>query len=105
MGYGTAELLNGGIEQSGGSERGAWWEQTLTALTARERQVADLIASGLATKEIAAALDISTHTARHHTERVFQKLGVQTRSAVAALLLSDGRVGHSSHLAARRTLS
>jgi DNA-binding CsgD family transcriptional regulator len=63
--------------------------------TARECDVARLIAAGCATKEIAAALAISCHTARHHTERVFAKLGVRSRAAVAAVL--SRRMGASSH--------
>jgi DNA-binding CsgD family transcriptional regulator len=55
-------------------------------LTQREAEVARLIAGGLATKAIAALLGISIHTVRHHSERVFEKLGVHTRSSVAAVL-------------------
>jgi DNA-binding CsgD family transcriptional regulator len=55
-------------------------------LTVREREVALLIAAGLPTKAIASELGITTHTTRHHTERVFDKLGVHTRAAVAAFL-------------------
>jgi DNA-binding CsgD family transcriptional regulator len=67
-------------------------------LTPREDEVAALIAIGRATKEIAAELSISTHTARHHTERVFAKLGVQSRAAVASIVGAGLRMGRSSHL-------
>jgi DNA-binding CsgD family transcriptional regulator len=66
----------------------------LPGLSARETEVAQLIAAGFATKEIAFRLGISRHTARHHTERVFAKLGVRTRASVAALC---SRMGASSH--------
>jgi DNA-binding CsgD family transcriptional regulator len=56
-------------------------------LTAREAEVALLIARGATRKEIAGALGISEHTARAHTERVFQKLSVTTRAAVGPALL------------------
>lgn len=56
------------------------------ALTRREHEVARLIAAGLTTKEIAGRLGRSVHTVRHHGEHVFRKLGVRTRSAVAATL-------------------
>jgi len=59
-------------------------------LTKREAQVAYLVATGRSTKEIAAALSISQHTARRHTERVFAKLGVRGRVSVS-LLLAGGR--------------
>ena len=81
-------------------ERSARFQRVLSALTSRERQVAELIAHGLASKEVGAALGLSTHTVRRHTERVFQKLGVQNRCAVTALLLSGGRIGYSTKLRA-----
>ncbi len=51
-----------------------------------------MIARGLAAKDIAAALRISIHTVRRHSEHIFLKLGVHTRSAVAWALVgsSDG---------------
>lgn len=57
-------------------------------LTPREVQVARLLAEGKQTSEVAEALQVSTHTARHHTERVLAKLGLSSRSAVAAKLLA-----------------
>jgi DNA-binding CsgD family transcriptional regulator len=54
-------------------------------LTRREGDVAHLAAEGRSTKEIARLLDISVHTVRHHTENVFSKLGVHTRSELARL--------------------
>jgi DNA-binding CsgD family transcriptional regulator len=59
-------------------------------LTAREVEVARLLAEGKRTSDVAEALGVSTHTARHHTERVLAKLGVTTRAGVAALLLAGG---------------
>jgi DNA-binding CsgD family transcriptional regulator len=59
---------------------------SICGLTARELDVARLIARGMATKEIAHWLGISTHTARHHTERVFVKLGVRSRAGAAAII-------------------
>ena len=56
-------------------------------LTPRESAVARLLAAGKPSKAIAAALGISTHTARRHTERVFAKLGVRSRTE-AMLALS-----------------
>lgn len=55
-------------------------------LTAREAQVAQLLARRARDPEIAAALGISLHTARHHTEKVLRKLGVRSRAHVAAVL-------------------
>jgi DNA-binding CsgD family transcriptional regulator len=55
-------------------------------LTAREAEVARLLAKGLSDHDIAARLGISLRTAEHHTEHVLHKLGADRRSAVAALL-------------------
>lgn len=60
--------------------------QPVPGLTARENEVARLVATGLGTKEIAWRLGISSHTARHHTERIYDKLGVRCRARVARLL-------------------
>jgi|SRR5689334_12248515 len=57
-------------------------------LTERETQVAHLLAAGKSTKQVAAALAISPHTARHHTERVYTKLGLRSRVALALALAS-----------------
>ena len=56
-------------------------------LTTREADVALLLAKGLQRTQIARTLGLSPHTIRHHTEAVFRKLNVHTRSAVAVALL------------------
>ncbi len=53
-------------------------------LTAREREVAALIATGMTNKEIAAQLVISRRTAESHVEHILTKLGFSSRSQVAA---------------------
>jgi DNA-binding NarL/FixJ family response regulator len=55
-------------------------------LTRRELEVARLLAQGRTNTAIAEALHISTHTARHHTQRVLGKLGVHSRAAAGAKL-------------------
>ena len=60
--------------------------QSTYGFTAREIQVAMLVAEGRSNIAIAAALQISPHTARHHTQRVLAKLDVHSRSAAGALL-------------------
>jgi DNA-binding CsgD family transcriptional regulator len=53
-------------------------------LTARQLDVVRLLAQGLSNADIAEALGISPHTARRHTEHVLRKLGLHSRSRVAA---------------------
>ena len=58
-------------------------------LTVREVQVACLLMQRMTNEEIAGALGISTHTARHHTESVLLKAGVTSRRALRSLLRGD----------------
>ena len=55
-------------------------------ITARELEVARLIAEGLANKQIAARLGLSFYTARNHVERVLSKLGAANRAHVVTML-------------------
>jgi PAS domain S-box-containing protein len=48
-------------------------------LTRREREVLQLLAGGLSTANIAAALSISPITARNHATSIIEKLGAKTR--------------------------
>jgi DNA-binding CsgD family transcriptional regulator len=58
----------------------------LAALTPREAEVARLLARRATNEEVAAALGVSPHTARHHAQRVLEKLGLRSRRALGALL-------------------
>ena len=51
-------------------------------LTPRETQVARLLACRATNAEIAASLGISGHTARNHTRRVLEKLGLTSKTEV-----------------------
>jgi DNA-binding NarL/FixJ family response regulator len=54
-------------------------------LTPRQREILDLLASGLSTSDIAEKLTLSTETVRNHVRRVFSELQVHTRlEAIAA---------------------
>ena len=55
----------------------------LSALSGREREVADLVAMGRTNKEIAADLFLSEKTIENHMTRLFSKLGVSRRAEVA----------------------
>jgi DNA-binding NarL/FixJ family response regulator len=54
------------------------------ALTPRERQVATLAASGVASKDIAAELFLSVRTVENHLQRVYTKFGVTNRGELRA---------------------
>ena len=59
-----------------------------SALTATEERVAELAAQGLANKEIAAAMYMSVHTVEAHLTRIYRKLDIRSRAALANRLVS-----------------
>jgi DNA-binding CsgD family transcriptional regulator len=62
------------------------------SLSAREREVARMVAKGYTNKTIAAVLEISSWTVDTHIRRIFGKLGVRSRSAMVARLAAAGDV-------------
>lgn len=61
-------------------------------LTRREREVLQMLASGLANKEIAARLNISEHTVKFHVASLLAKLGASGRTEAVALGIRRGLV-------------
>ena len=59
-------------------------------LTNREREILALLADGLANKQIAARLGISTNTVKTHLELLFEKLGASTRAEAVAMGVKRG---------------
>ncbi|HET8522437.1 MAG TPA: tetratricopeptide repeat protein, partial [Thermomicrobiales bacterium] len=57
-----------------------------TALGAREREIAALIAAGLTNRQIATQLGISPRTADTHVSHILRKLGLSSRAEIAAAL-------------------
>jgi DNA-binding NarL/FixJ family response regulator len=58
-------------------------------MTAREREVVDLISEGCSNKEIAARLHIATHTVKSHVRNIMEKLTLHTRLQIAAYAHRD----------------
>jgi two-component system nitrate/nitrite response regulator NarL len=67
-------------------------------LTPREREIAGIACTGVTNKQIAEKLSISEATVRHHLGVIFSKLGVSTRSELAAY-------GYRHHLVGTGTRS
>jgi DNA-binding CsgD family transcriptional regulator len=59
-------------------------------LTERERAVAELVAAGLKTAEIADRLHVSAWTVQDHLKAIFEKVGVDTRGALVARVFFAG---------------
>jgi DNA-binding NarL/FixJ family response regulator len=58
-------------------------EAPSTPLSAREREVLTLIASGATNREIAERLYLSPHTVKEHASSLYRKLGVKNRAEAA----------------------
>jgi DNA-binding CsgD family transcriptional regulator len=58
-----------------------------TELTAREREVAELVSEGKSNAAIAEQLVISERTVEHHVSAIFDKLGVASRAEVTAFVV------------------
>jgi DNA-binding NarL/FixJ family response regulator len=60
-------------------------------LSARERQVIQHLASGMTNREIAHALDLSPHTVKNYLFRIFDKLGVSSRTELLYLTMNSSQ--------------
>jgi DNA-binding CsgD family transcriptional regulator len=65
-------------------------------LTLTERRVADLIAHGRTNREIAAAMFVTQNTVQTHLQHIFRKLGVRSRTELAARLLAHPQASQLS---------
>jgi len=61
-------------------------DDPLSALTKKEREVAELICLGYTNADIAKVLYISEQTVKTHTKKIYPKLGVHSRLELATLV-------------------
>lgn len=59
-------------------------------LSAREREVLQLVVDGASNDEIGARLGISSRTVESHLRRLFERVGVGSRTELAARALRSG---------------
>jgi DNA-binding NarL/FixJ family response regulator len=62
-------------------------EDGLGSLTAREREVLNLLARGRSNSDIAQELFITNKTVKNHLSRIYEKIGVHSRAEAIALWL------------------
>ncbi|MGO4631801.1 response regulator [Streptomyces sp. 2RAF24] len=65
------------------------------SLSAREREVLELVAKGTSNREIAAELFISEATVKTHLTHIYAKLGVKDRAAAVAVAYQRGILGRT----------
>ena len=63
-----------------------------TELTEREKEVLKLLVEGLNNSEIADKLFISTHTAKSHLEKIYEKLNLHNRVLTAIYAVKNNLV-------------
>lgn len=80
----VAEALGDAPEPSRARRRVSRSTTEASPLTPRERQIADLVASGMGNKDIATTLVISKRTAETHVEHILTKLGFNNRNQITA---------------------
>ena len=86
---GLLVLYPEGLVQSMAGDTGV---ATGAPLTAREREILDLMADGANNRIIAARLAISRHTVKFHVASILAKLGAGSRTEAVALALRGGLV-------------
>jgi DNA-binding CsgD family transcriptional regulator len=60
------------------------------AITPRQRQLAELLASGRTNRQIARDLGVSEGTVRKHLENIYRRLGVQSRTHAVFIINNSG---------------
>jgi DNA-binding NarL/FixJ family response regulator len=69
--------------------------RAVSALTARQRQLLELVAQGYTNYQIARRLDVTEGTIRAHLYQVYSRLGVSSRTAAVTRSLITGETDQS----------
>jgi DNA-binding NarL/FixJ family response regulator len=88
---GTPALVQGVMRKSRRVELVSG-EELPEPLTARETEVLQMVAQGLANKQVALALSISEHTVKFHLSSLYAKLNVSSRTEAIRAGLSLGLI-------------
>ncbi|SEN78450.1 response regulator transcription factor [Paenibacillus sp. OV219] len=82
-----------GTPLSGGSSAGSSEEEAYhTALTHREREVLEGVASGSSNRQIAESFGISEHTVKNHLKNILQKLHLDNRVQLTRYAIEKGLI-------------
>lgn len=71
-------------------------------LTKREEDLTQLVAEGLANREIAQQLNLTEHTVRNYLFRIFNKLGTSNRLELALYVIKQREASQSANFGAPR---
>jgi DNA-binding NarL/FixJ family response regulator len=67
-------------------------EEGEKTLTARQREILQMLADGMQTDAVAKQLGLSTETVRTHTKRILAKLDADTRTQAVAIGIRNGMI-------------
>jgi DNA-binding NarL/FixJ family response regulator len=67
-------------------------EEGERTLTARQREILQMLADGMQTDAVAEKLGLSTETVRTHTKRILAKLDADTRTQAVAIGIRNGMI-------------
>ena len=81
----SRQVVEGYVQRAGG-------EQAPEVLTARQREVLRLVASGKSTKEIAFLLNLSVKTVETHRAQIMERLGIRDVAGLVRYALRTGLV-------------
>jgi len=83
----TSVVLGDYIKGPGGDPRSPF-----TILSSREREVLQLLAEGLRTKEISHKLGLSVKTVETHRKKIMEKLGIQSIAGLTRYAVKEGLI-------------
>jgi two-component system nitrate/nitrite response regulator NarL len=64
-------------------------QPSLGQLSFREREVLDLVATGLTNEQVARRLSLSVHAIKFHLARIYRKLAVANRTEAVFVLMTN----------------
>ena len=67
-------------------------QPSLGQLSFREREVLDLVATGLTNEQVARRLSLSVHAIKFHLARIYRKLAVANRTEAVFVLMTNRRL-------------
>jgi predicted ATPase/DNA-binding SARP family transcriptional activator/DNA-binding NarL/FixJ family response regulator len=92
----TEQAIAEALEE-GSAAPGHLTDIQLLGLSTRERQVVELVATGLTNRDIASALGIASRTVDTHVGHILRKLGLISREQVRERWQAIAKPGHDSH--------
>jgi DNA-binding CsgD family transcriptional regulator len=85
-------VLDSTIQSSDDQQPSLREQSSLGQLSYREREVLDLVATGLTNEQVARRLSLSVHAIKFHLARIYRKLAVANRTEAVFVLMTNRRL-------------